>query len=568
MRGFGMSNQWTPSESPRVPDEQTCSRFEGLTSGGVIPPGRLRDILEEARNAGVYPEALLAERGVPKHEILRCLSERYHVPFVEFSEGIAPADERVGRLDLEGLKKNLWFPLSVREHEADVIVCDPEDPELDGEIRRALGVHHLNKSLALPADLIRVIEHNQDANPHFPASAGRTPLARVRNALARLRTVLAFHRTSLAKGRTGLAMMRTGLSFNAIALVTLQVFGIGYSIIPDALLLLAGLTLSIEGLMWYLPIRQVARAMPSYTPTESTFGSTFLETTDSGGKARLRRAGPIEGADALRTGWNRLSPVMKRRFLAIDRTDHAEERTILSSYRTAMARARTGLAFTRTGIALTGLGIALFRQFPLSGWAVFYSALILVGTAMTAEGFHWYVPGRRAGNEGLKLIKRKHEKSSIWDFMFSPLRDQFSAGELPTSLYIKESHSPGIWGTTGLALERTLIAERRNVKARLRTILARSRTGMAFIRTGTKIFSVGLGLLVYFGTTNRLWMTCDIGLMLLGLVVVADGFYWHIPAEKTKNQFPYCFADVEILFPDYSKPTLFWKKVVFSHYDL
>jgi uncharacterized membrane protein YidH (DUF202 family) len=563
-----MSNQWSPFESPRVSNEQIYSKFDGLTSRGVLPPGRLRDILKEARNAGVYPEDLLAERGVPKHEILRCLSERYHLPFVEFTEGIAPADELAGRLDLERLKTSRWFPLSVKEEEADVVVCDPEDPEVDREIQKTLGVHKLNKSFALPSDLIRVIEHNQDANPHFPASAGRTPLARVRNALARLRTVLSFHRTSLAKGRTGLAMMRTGLSFNAIALVMLQVFGIGYSLIPDVLLLLAGLALSIEGLMWYLPIRRVARAMPSYTPTESTFGSTFLEMTESGGKAGITRVDPIEGADALRTGWNRLSPVMKRRFLAIDRTDHAEERTTLSSYRTVMARARTGLAFTRTGIALIGLGIALFRQFPLSGWVAFYSALFLVGTAMTAEGFHWYVPGRRAGNEGLKLITRKHAKSSIWDFMFSRLRDQFSAGELPTSLFIKESHSPGIWGTTGLALERTLIAERRNVKARLRTILARSRTGMAFIRTGMKIFSVGLGLLVYFGTANRIWMGVDIGLMLLGLVFVADGLYWHIPAEKTKDQFPYCFADVEILFPEYSKPTLYWKKVVFSHYDL
>jgi uncharacterized membrane protein YidH (DUF202 family) len=563
-----MNNKCSPFKSPRVSNEQIYSKFDGLTASGVIAQGRLRDILEEAWGTGVYPEALLAERGVPKHEILRCLSDRYHLPFVEFSEGIAPADGPVGRLDLERLKTSMWFPLCVRGDEADVIVCDPEDPNLDREIQETLGIRKLNKSFALPSDLIRVIEHAQDANPHFPASAGRTPLARVRNALGWLRTVLAFHRTSLAKGRTGLAMMRTGLSFNAIALVMLQVFGIGYAIIPDVLLLVAGLTLSIEGLMWYLPIRRVARAMPSYTPTESTFGSTFLEMTDSGGKAGITRAGPIEGADALRTGWNRLSPVMKRRFLAIDRTDHAEERTTLSSYRTVMARARTGLALTRTGIAFIGLGIALFRQFPLSGWDVFYSALMLVGLAVTAEGFLWYVPGRRAGNEGLKLITRKHAKSSIWDFMISRLRDQVSAGELPSSLFIKESHSPGIWGTTGLALERTLIAERRNVKARLRTILARSRTGMAFIRTGMKIFSVGLGLLVYFGAANGIWLAFDIGLMLLGLIFVADGFYWHIPAEKTKDQFPYCFADVEIFFPDYSTPTLFWKKVVFSHYDL
>lgn len=563
-----MNNRCSPVEPAQISKEQIYPEFDGLIANGVIPEEKLRDILNEAASGGVYPGSLLMERGVPKHEILRCLSERYQLPFVEFNEGIAPAGELSGRVDMERLKRSKWFPLSVNEGQADVIVCDPEDQALDKEIKETLRVRRLNRSFALPSDLIRIIEHNQDVNPHFPPSAGRTSLAMLRNTLARLRTVLAFHRTSLAKGRTGLAMMRTGLSFNAIALVLLQIFGFGYSIIPDVLLILVGLPLFFEGLLWYLPIRKVARKMPAYTPTEPTFGSTFLKMTHSEGKASIRRTGPIEGADTLRMGWNRLSPVMKRRFLAIDRTDLAEERTTLSSYRTAMARARTGLAFTRTGTTLIGLGIALFRQFPVSGWVTFYSALILVGAAMTLEGFHWYVPGRRAGNEGLKLIREKHLKASIWDFMFTSLRDQYSAGDLPATLFIKESHSPGIWGTTGLALERTLIAERRNVKARLRTILARSRTGMAFIRTGMKVFAIGLGLLVYFGTTNKIWIGCDIAMILLGLIFIADGFYWHIPAERIKNQFPYCFADMEIPFPDYSKPTLFWKKVVFSHYDL
>lgn len=203
----------------------------------------------------------------------------------------------------------------------------------------------------------------------------------------------------------------------------------------------------------------------------------------------------------------------------------------------------------------------------MSRWVIFHLALILIGTAMTLEGFHWYVPGRQAGKEGLDVIKKKHEKGSIWDFMFAALRDRISAGELPTALFIRESHSPGIWGTTGLALERTLIAERRNVKARLRTILARSRTGLSFIRTGIKIFSIGTGLLVYFGAGNKIWMACEVALMLFGLILVVDGFCWHIPAQRTKKEFPYCFSDMEILFPDYSKPTLDWQKVIYSHYD-
>lgn len=563
-----MKNQCILGQSPLAVSQPIRSRFDGLIVNGLLSEEKLHDILNEAKAADIYPEALLMERGVPKHEILRCLSERYHLHFVEFNESIVLTDELADRLDLEHLKRRMWFPLRVKEKEADVIVGDPEDPALDKEIAERLHVRKINKSFALQSDLARIIEHNQDANPHFPASAGRTMLARLRNVLAKMRTLLSFHRTSLAKGRTGLAMMRTGLSFNAIALVMLQVFGAGYALIPEVLLLLPGLALAVEGLRWYLPIRRAARDLPFYKPTESTFGSTFLEMSGSGAQAAVARTDPIEGADTLRIGWNRLSPVMKRRFLAIDRTDHAEERTILASYRSSMAKARTGLAFTRTGIALIGLGIALLRQFPLSGWVIGYAAFILVGTAMTLEGFHWYVPGRRAGSEGLKLIRKKHQKRSIWDFMFSALRDQISAGELPTTLFIKDSHSPGIWGTTGLALERTLIAERRNVKARLRTTLARSRTGMAFIRTGVKIFSVGLGLLVYFGLSNKIWLVCYAGLMVIGLAFIVDGFYWHLPAEKIRNSFPYCSGDMEILFPDYSKPTLSWKRVLFSHYDL
>jgi hypothetical protein len=139
--------------------------------------------------------------------------------------------------------------------------------------------------------------------------------------------------------------------------------------------------------------------------------------------------------------------------------------------------------------------------------------------------------------------------------------------DMPPKLMVKGTHAPGIWGTTGLALERTLLAERRNVKSRLRTTMARSRTGLSFIRTGTSIFSVGLGLLFYFGWGNILWTLFDFLLMLAGLLLIADGLYWHISAERTKRQLPYCFEDLEIRMPDFGKPTQFWKKVIFSYDD-
>lgn len=543
-------------------------KFERLVVKGIVTREKLAGIMEESISAGSRPEELLVESGVAKHEILLCLSEHYELPYLEYDEGLLVAETVLRPLDLERLKQALWFPLAVHGEKAWVVVCNFRDPALTEEIKRTLRVEEIDWLLALPSDLIRIIENNQDVNPHFPPSAGRTPLARLRTFLADRRTAMAGDRTALAKGRTGLAFIRTGMSFMAIALVMFRIFGIGYLAIFEVILLFAGMVMVTDGFLWYLPARRVGKRRPSYTATEHTFGTTVLELADPGESPVFTRTAPIRGAEELRAGWNRLSTVMKRRFLAIDRTDLAEERTILGHYRTIMARARTGLAFTRTGIAFIGLGIALLRQFPAGRWTVFDGALILWGVAMTMEGLHWYIPGRRAGKAGLQAIQRTERGHSIWDFMFRPFQKRLSIDDLPPTLSIKESHEPGIWGTTGLALERTLIADRRNVKARLRTIMARSRTGMAFIRTGTAIFSVGLGLLVYFGTSSAAWAVFDLILMLIGLVLIGDGFYWHIPAERTKEQFPYCFADMEIVIPDYARPAAYWQKVIFSHDDL
>jgi hypothetical protein len=87
---------------------------------------------------------------------------------------------------------------------------------------------------------------------------------------------------------------------------------------------------------------------------------------------------------------------------------------------------------------------------------------------------------------------------------------------------------------------------------------------MAFIRTGMSLSSVGLGLLLYFGTSNLPWTLFDSVLVLAGLASIADGLYWHLPAERIRKQFPYCFGDMEIMIPDYGIPCRDWKKAVFS----
>ena len=535
--------------------------FSGLVDHGAINGPELEKIIRESDGALTRIEESILSLGIPKHEILLCLSEHYRLPFVEFNEGLPAPGKILERLDLEELKHDLWFPLSVGMEEARIAASSPCDPELGEKIKGTLGALSIRFVLALPSDLTRMIEHAQDVNPGFPSSAGRTPLARLRTRLASDRTVMAWYRTSMAKARKGLALMRTGISFIAISLTLLRIFGIGYLGIIQAPLLLLGIIMAADGLSWYLPTRKLEPGEIGYMPTRATFGTTIAEVKSTEEGPVLARSQPIKGAEQLRTRWNWLSPVMRRRFFAIDRTDLAEERTFLAAYRVKMARARTGLAFTRTGNSFAGLGILLIRQFPPGLWTIFYGGLILTGLVMFLEGARWYFPGRRAGLESSRTIRQIEESASIWDFMF---RAFSRLDDLPPKLSIKGTHAPGIWGTTGLALERTLLAERRNVKSRLRTTMARSRTGLSFIRTGTSIFSVGLGLLVYFGWGNILWTLFDFVLMLAGLLLIADGLNWHIAAERTKRQLPYCFEDLEIRMPDFGKPTMFWKKAIFS----
>ena len=186
--------------------------------------------------SGVSLEERLLLHGIPKHEILFCLSEYYGYPSVEFDETVIVSQQIIRRMDMERLKRALWIPLSIMEGKAEVIVCYPDDPSVREEIQKTLHVDTIDIKVALPADLIRIIEHNQDLNPGFPPAAGRTPLAKVRTYLADRRSMLSYYRTALAKGRTGLAFMRTGLSFITIALVLFRIFGLGYLALFDVLL--------------------------------------------------------------------------------------------------------------------------------------------------------------------------------------------------------------------------------------------------------------------------------------------------------------------------------------------
>ncbi len=547
----------------------------------MVPPARatrvnrpptgddLREILAIGQLSGPAAEALLAGHGIPRHEQLRALAEMHGCPFVEYGEDVTGPRQVLRRLDPEALKRGLWFPLSVRDGAAKVVAWNPA--AVAEEVKRTLGVGEVEWVVAFPSDIVRIVENSQDVNPGFPRSAGRTPLAKVRTFFALRRSRYACVRTSLARGRTGLALFRTGLSFVTIALVLFRVLGPGLLTVLEVLLVAAGAFMIAEGLRWYLPTRSDARRPVDFEITTPTGGTTVLEAIRHGdGDPRFARSEPVPGAAALRERWNRLSPVMRRRFLASDRTDLAEERTVLASLRTKMARARTGLAFARTGIASAGVGIALLRthEFRTGAWPLFDGALFAIGAAMMLEGLLRYFLDRGAGAEGDESVRSAADAPSIWEAVLPPrFEDHLLLDGVSATPPVALTHDPGIWGTTGLALERTVLADGRCVMARLRTIMARSRTGLAFVRTGMMLCAVAGGLLVYFGESSRAWAALYVLLLAAGALLVADGLWWHLPAERARRQLPFCYCDVEIPSPDYGKPTRSWAKAVFSHDD-
>jgi len=88
-----------------------------------------------------------------------------------------------------------------------------------------------------------------------PPSRARTELARERNLLAAERTLAACYRTIYARARTGLAFIRTGVSFVGLGLGLLRFFPPGLPSLLDALLLLAGVAMTVDGVRWYWPVR-------------------------------------------------------------------------------------------------------------------------------------------------------------------------------------------------------------------------------------------------------------------------------------------------------------------------
>ncbi len=84
----------------------------------------------------------------------------------------------------------------------------------------------------------------------------RSHMAHERTTLAAQRTILSCYRTIYARARTGLAFIRTGVSFTSIGLGLIQYFGMNLLTAFDCFLIIAGLLMAVDGMIWYWPVRK------------------------------------------------------------------------------------------------------------------------------------------------------------------------------------------------------------------------------------------------------------------------------------------------------------------------
>ncbi|MDA8168846.1 MAG: hypothetical protein M0Z59_03995 [Nitrospiraceae bacterium] len=95
-----------------------------------------------------------------------------------------------------------------------------------------------------------------------PASKERTHLARERNVLAAQRCIAACYRTIYSRARTGLAFIRTGITFMSIGIGILSYYGLGWRTSFNLVLIMAGILMVVDGMMWYVPVRREQAEVP------------------------------------------------------------------------------------------------------------------------------------------------------------------------------------------------------------------------------------------------------------------------------------------------------------------
>src|SRR5208337_2834551 len=119
-------------------------KFKRLLEKGILTEKELDEKISESVALDKYPEEWLIEKGVPKHEILFSLTEFYSCSFAEYDESVIASYFLIRRLDMERLKRNLWFPLAVSKGRAEVIAYHPFDHGVIQDVTETFGVQEVD----------------------------------------------------------------------------------------------------------------------------------------------------------------------------------------------------------------------------------------------------------------------------------------------------------------------------------------------------------------------------------------------------------------------------------------
>ena len=380
-------------------------RFGDLVEKGLLTERDLNMAYDASMARGIDLERLLLQEfGVPRLSLLEALSRHYDCPYIEYDERLPVPSELFAGLSSDVLSRSLWFPL-IREEDRLVIAANnPDSPQVKEEVLAHFPGARLAFRVVLASDIRWYIQDFLHAKPKFLIGIERTGLAFWRNTMAHWRTRLACYRTDLAKGRTSLAVLRWGLGLIAFSDVLLMTHkDLFMTVFAYWAMMLAGVTLSILGFVYYLKVRRSRMGPPKHHTIVEVTAATmvFLEDCHIAGlSAQKRTKGTMLArlGDSLPNYCTILNPVpasKERTHLARERNVLAAQRTIAACYRTMYSRARTGLAFIRTGVAFFSLGLGFLQYFRFGLFSIIDSSLIIAGLLMAVDGILWYMPARK-----------------------------------------------------------------------------------------------------------------------------------------------------------------------------
>ncbi|HDO25041.1 MAG TPA: type II secretion protein, partial [Nitrospirae bacterium] len=380
-------------------------RYRLLADWGVIAEDKLREANDSAVARGLALETVLTrDYHVPRHALLKALSELYRCPYVEYDERLPIPPELISGLDGDRLSLSRWFPIIKDGDTAVIAVNDPCDRAVLSEIKEFIGAKKYEIRVALEDDIQWFIRDFLHTKPGYLIGTERTGLAFWRNTMAHWRTRLACYRNDLARARTNLAFLRWGLGTVALsdALMRAQKFHVPVYLYWG--MMLTGFSLVIFGLFGYTKIRRARMSPPGQqTLVEVTSAVlNFLENyhfiENTGTVVHTKQTMLARLGDFLAGHCTILYPLpasRERTQLARERNVLAGQRTVAACYRTIYARARTGLAFIRTGVSFLGLALGLISYFGFSLLTIFDLMLIVGGVLFVVDGALWYLPVRK-----------------------------------------------------------------------------------------------------------------------------------------------------------------------------